>query len=105
LGTFMKEHMMNLYVDAFTENIHMEVNYDTLMIVLIKVLKEFAFIVFPIMFVVLIISIAANLLQVGVLFTSEPLKLDLKKIDPISGAKRIFALRAIVELLKSLFKI
>src|SRR5699024_8422954 len=30
---------------------------------------------------------------------------DLKKIDPAQGAKRIFSLRALVELLKSLFKI
>src|SRR5699024_9430347 len=34
-----------------------------------------------------------------------PLKFDLKKINPIQGAKRIFSVRAIVELLKSLLKI
>src|SRR5699024_7919469 len=45
------------------------------------------------------------MIQVGVLFTTEPLKFDLKKIDPIKGAKRIFSIRAIVELLKSLLKI
>src|SRR5690606_30929296 len=39
------------------------------------------------------------------LFTTEPLKFDLKKIDPIQGAKRIFSIRALVELLKSLLKI
>src|SRR5699024_9402241 len=50
-------------------------------------------------------AVAANLLQVGILFTSEPLKFDLKKISPIQGAKRIFSVRAIVELLKSLLKI
>jgi flagellar biosynthesis protein FlhB len=42
---------------------------------------------------------------VGVMFTSEPLQPKLEKIDPIKGAKRIFSLRAIVELLKSILKI
>src|SRR5699024_1932888 len=58
-----------------------------------------------IMVIALIISIAANMLQVGVLFTTEPLKFDLKQIDRIQGAKRIFALRAIVQVLRSFLKI
>lgn len=105
LGSFMKDHMLTLYVDAFTEYISMDVTYDTIMLIFINVLKEFAMIVLPMMAIVGVISIAANLLQVGILFTSEPLKFDLKKIDPISGAKRIFSIRAIVELLKSMLKI
>src|SRR5699024_8074674 len=68
-------------------------------------LMQFGMLVLPMMGVVGIISIAGNLLQVGFLFTSEPLKLDLKKINPISGAKRIFSIRAFVELAKSMLKI
>src|SRR5699024_11662837 len=74
-----------------------------------KLLKEVllhgGIIVAPIMLVAAVIAIAANLMQVGVLFTTEPLKFDLKKLDPIQGAKRIFSVRALVELLKSFFKI
>src|SRR5699024_9665979 len=77
----------------------------TSQIILIDVLKSFAYIVFPIMLVAIIVSVAANLLQVGFLFTTEPLKFDLKKIDPIRGAIRMFSVRALVELLKSLLKI
>src|SRR5699024_6247169 len=43
--------------------------------------------------------------QSGFLMTLEPLKFDLNKINPIQGAKRIFSLRALVELAKSLLKI
>src|SRR5699024_1278544 len=93
------------YVISFTEYIHMDVDYESIMQLFKQILIKFAMIVAPMMLVVAIVSIASNLLQVGVLFTSEPLKLDLKKINPISGAKRIFSIRAIVELLKSLFKI
>src|SRR5690625_7055795 len=65
----------------------------------------FVMILATIMSISSIIAIVANFLQVGFLFTTELLKFDLKKIDPIQGAKRIFSIRALVELLKSFFKI
>ena len=39
------------------------------------------------------------------LFSTDPLKMKLERINPIKGFKRIFSLRAIVELLKSILKI
>ncbi|HIV75766.1 MAG TPA: flagellar biosynthesis protein FlhB [Candidatus Pseudogracilibacillus intestinigallinarum] len=104
-GGFVKDHMESLYFTTFTKYVHMELDINTSQIILIDVLKSFAYIVFPVMLVAIIVSVAANLLQVGFLFTTEPLKFDLKKIDPIKGAKRIFSVRALVELLKSLLKI
>src|SRR5690625_2077004 len=59
----------------------------------------------PIMIAAFIAGLVANLMQFGFLFTTEPLKFKLERIDPIKGAKRIFSLRAIVELFKSIFKI
>ncbi|MFY9174723.1 MAG: flagellar biosynthesis protein FlhB [Peptococcia bacterium] len=46
----------------------------------------------------------ANLMQVGFLFVSEPLKFDLNRINPINGFKRIFSKRALFELLKATVK-
>ena len=57
------------------------------------------------MLVAMVAGVAGNLFQFGLLFTAEPLKIDLKKIDPIKGLKRIFSIRAIVELMKSILKI
>lgn len=105
MGSFMKETMSTLYYQSFTEYIHWHVTPDSVMQVLREVFFEIAKVITPIMGVVLLAAIAGNLLQVGFLFTTEPLKFDLKKIDPISGAKRIFSLRALVELLKSMLKI
>ncbi len=59
----------------------------------------------PLVLVVVIIGVAANMGQVGFLFSLEALKPDPKRINPISGAKRFFALRGVVDLLKSLIKI
>src|SRR5690625_3275034 len=105
VGSLMKNQMMDLFVHSFTEQIHLEVTIDSTMKLLKEGLIHFAIIVSPIMAIAFIAAIVGNMLQVGVLFTSEPLKFDLKKIDPIQGAKRIFSVRALVELLKSLLKI
>lgn len=105
LGSFMKNNMLDLYAHTFSEYIHWDIDIQSTMEIAYEVMIQFAKIVIPIMLIAVIISVAANLLQVGFLFTAEPLKFDLKKIDPIQGAKRIFSIRAIVELLKSLFKI
>ena len=75
------------------------------MLIYIDVLIAMAFILLPIMVIAMIAAVAGNLLQFGLLFTTEPLKFDLKKIDPIKGLKRIFSIRAIVELMKSILKI
>ncbi|HWQ61510.1 MAG TPA: flagellar biosynthesis protein FlhB, partial [Negativicutes bacterium] len=61
--------------------------------------------VLPVMLVVLVISLAVNLLQVGFVFSLEPLMPQLDRINPISGFQRLFSLRAIAELVKSLCKL
>ncbi|SHF51934.1 flagellar biosynthesis protein FlhB [Ornithinibacillus halophilus] len=104
-GGFMKDNMLVLYQYTFTEYIHWDVTSSTVYQVLIEGLITMAKIVAPIMVIAIFAGFASNLMQIGFLFTTEPLKLDLKKIDPIQGAKRIFSIRALVELLKSLFKI
>lgn len=104
-GSFMKNGMTSLYVHSFTEYIHWELTTNTIMQLVREVFLEITKIVAPIMVVVLVAVTAANLMQIGFLFTTEPLKFDLQKIDPIQGAKRIFSIRALVELLKSLLKI
>lgn len=62
-------------------------------------------IVGPIFIVGALIAVVANYLQVRSLFTIEPLKPQLSRISLISGAKRMFGVRAWVELAKSLFKV
>src|SRR5690625_1839430 len=104
-GSSMKNGMTSVYRHSFTEYIHWELTTETIMLVFSEVVIEVAKVLAPVMLIALIAGVAANLMQFGFLFTTEPLKFDLKKIDPIQGAKRIFSIRALVELLKSLLKI
>ncbi|MBT2297585.1 EscU/YscU/HrcU family type III secretion system export apparatus switch protein [Pseudomonas fluorescens] len=41
----------------------------------------------------------------GVVFSVEPIKPDIKRIDPIEGFKRIFSMRSFVEFLKGVVKV
>lgn len=78
---------------------------DTVMEIYLDSLSEIAVILLPIMAVAIVVAVGANYLQFGFLFTTETLKLDLKKIDPIKGIKKIISLRAIANLIKSLLKV
>ncbi|OZG72671.1 EscU/YscU/HrcU family type III secretion system export apparatus switch protein [Hahella sp. CCB-MM4] len=50
-------------------------------------------------------AILANFLQVGALFATESLKPDLKKLNPVEGFKKIFAVKNLIEFIKSLVKV
>ncbi len=58
----------------------------------------------PILLVAMLVGLVTNIMQVGWLVTTKPLKPKFSKLNPISGFKRIFSLKAIVELIKSLLK-
>ncbi|RWZ60478.1 flagellar biosynthesis protein FlhB [Halobacillus fulvus] len=105
LGPYMKAVMMNMYAHSFTEYMHWEVTEAQVHMVFSEMTWEISKVIAPVMGIAIVAGVASNLLQVGVLFTGEPLKPDLKKLDPIKGAKKIFSARALVELVKSLLKI
>jgi len=104
-ASFMKEQMLSLYSSAFTKYIHWDITSETIMHIVFASISQLVKIALPVMIICIIAALAANLFQIGFLFTTEPLKFDLNKINPIQGAKRIFSLRALVELLKSFLKI
>lgn len=82
-----------------------DVTENNIQHILIEVLKEVAIILGPIMIVAFIAAFASNFAQIGFMFSTESIAPKLEKLDPIKGFKRIFSMRAIVELLKSILKI
>ena len=59
----------------------------------------------PVLLAVLVASLAANYMQVGFIFSPDVLMPDFSKINPISGFQRLFSLRVVAELFKSLYKV
>lgn len=103
---FLRTEIFSFFNVTFTKYMLIEtLTIETAVEIYKDLLIEMAIILLPIMGVAVVAAIAANFFQFGLLFTTEPLKFDLKKIDPIQGLKRIFSLKAIIELLKSLLKI
>ena len=62
-------------------------------------------ILLPFIALTIVTAIVANVGHIGPLFAMESVKFDLKKISPVEGVKKIFAMKNLVELLKSIFKI
>jgi len=53
----------------------------------------------------MIVGIAFNYVQVGFLLTMEPIKPELKKLNPLEKAKQMFSMKNIVEFLKNAAKV
>lgn len=87
---------LSLDVEFLPENI---LNYELTahMNLYLKLIMFFA--------VAVIVSILLGMIQTKFLFTFKSLKLDLGKINPIKGFKRMFSLRSVIELIKALLKL
>lgn len=59
----------------------------------------------PILAVVMVVGIASNFFQIGFMLVFEPVKPELKKINPLSKAKEMFSMKNLVEFLKSAIKV
>ncbi len=66
---------------------------------------EVLVILMPIMLTLMVVGILANVSQFGFLIKEDALMPDFKKINPLSGLRRLVSLKSLVELGKSVFKI
>jgi len=104
-GSYMFQTFQRIMRESLSTYLTWEVNQENLSFISLQLIYESIKIVGPVLGIVLIMAVGVNYMQVGVLFTTEPLKMKLEKLDPIQGAKRIFSLRSLVELFKSILKI
>ncbi|MEW9667650.1 flagellar biosynthesis protein FlhB [Ammoniphilus sp. 3BR4] len=105
LGQSMGANLIHMMRGTFSEYLHWDVTIHNVQVVFNRLLYDSALIVLPFLLVALAMGVFSNYIQIGFLFTTEPIKMKLEKLDPIQGAKRIFSMRSIVELLKSILKI
>ncbi len=62
-------------------------------------------VVAPVFAAVLAMALLVNYAQIGALFTLEPIKPKLEKINPIKGLKNIFSMRTLFEAVKNILKL
>lgn len=103
-------YMYEKLVDIFMLNIKMMGDFSNVFepIFLIKyigfIFTQIMIIVMPIFLVTMIVGFVTNIVQVGWVVTGKPLMPKFSKLNPISGFKRMFSLKAVMELFKSLAK-
>ncbi|WP_216827972.1 flagellar biosynthesis protein FlhB [Alkalihalobacterium elongatum] len=105
IGHIVGDHLLAMLKHTFQNYMLMDLTEMSLKMVLNEITFTSATVLLPIMLIALIAGVFSSYLQVGPLFAPEAIKPKLSKLDPIKGFKRIFSVRAIVELLKSLLKI
>ncbi len=106
-GSIIYEQISTYMKKVFTEYLTNKDAFDTG--ILAKLFIDGVTVLAKTSLPLLLIAVLAGLLvgyaQVGVLFTLETLKPKGNRINPLSGFKRIFSMRSVVELVKAIIKI
>lgn len=69
---------------------------------LLELARIFFMLTLPFIVVCTLVGFAATLLQTGFTLATEAIKLNFKALNPVAGMKRIFSMRTVKELVKSL---
>lgn len=72
---------------------------------IVYVFEQILIIIAPMFIVSMTVGIVTNLVQVGWKPTSKPLMPKFSKLNPLSGFKRLFSMKSMFELLKSIVKL
>jgi len=80
-------------------------SYNEITALFVRILLGFFGIMFPILGAAVVAGVAANVLQIGFMFTTQTLKVKFSKLNPVSGFKNMLSPRKLVDLVKNLLKI
>jgi flagellar biosynthetic protein FlhB len=105
IPSFFLERTIAMVSMLFKNKLTMDLSIPNVIELFEGLLMESLVLLAPIFAITIIFGIASGYLQFGFLFTLEPLKMSLNKINPINGFKQIFSLKSVIEFLKSLLKI
>lgn len=104
-GGWLGNILQGIFKHSFMEYIQWDLSEQNVPKIFQELSLEAAKAVAPVMLVSMAAGVFANYIQVGFLVAVDPLKMKLERLNPIKGFKRIFSARALVEFLKSIFKI
>lgn len=73
--------------------------------IFIKNIIYFGVLILPSALIAVVIGIVINLVQTGFIFSTAPLKPDIKRLNPIEGFKGIFSKKSMFNLIKNILKL
>lgn len=100
-GSIISE-LQGFIVNILSGDFSMTMNDNTIRILMFKVMMSFMKIVLPISLIIMVFGILGSLIQTGLFFSMESLKPKFSKLNPLTGLKNMFSMKAIVNLIKSM---
>ncbi|WP_308639260.1 flagellar biosynthesis protein FlhB [Paenibacillus silvisoli] len=105
LGGYYKSRIMHLFGSLFEQKLLMEVTSENVVTLFADLMMQGFMLLAPIFAIAVLVAVIGNYAQIGIMFTAEPLKLKMNKLNPISGFKQIFSMHSLVEFVKNVLKL
>lgn len=104
-GGYIKVRTLGIFGNVFENQLSMNLSIENVQSLFTNLVIQGLFILAPIFMISILIAFLANYLQFGFMLTGDPLMMKFNKINPISGFKRIFSMRTVIDFLKSTLKL
>ncbi|HSL85823.1 MAG TPA: EscU/YscU/HrcU family type III secretion system export apparatus switch protein, partial [Bacteroidales bacterium] len=105
LGDYLLKNSREFMTLALSQNVGKGLTETNVGGILYHNAMKVLLIFFPFGLIAVFIGVLTNVIQVGFLFTLEPLKPDFKRLNPIEGMKNIFSKKALFNMFKSIMKL
>jgi len=107
LGPYVAEYMLKFVAKVFTDDLPNLASPERKEIIphAIDWMLWMALMIMPFMVAMAIVAYVASYYQVGMMFSSESLKMKFDKLNPVAGFKRMFATRNFVMLAMNIAKL
>lgn len=103
-GSYMGDKLMAMLKLIFYDYLTWDMTQGNALVLFQELAIDVLLIVAPLFLIAIVVAVVSNYLQFGFLLTADPLKMKLSKLNPIQGFKRLFSMKSLVELLKSILK-
>ena len=104
-GQWMLDQMGACMAEIFTNLSACELTQERLLELMTQTILLAFLILTPVCVGIMLFGLIANIMQIGFLFTLQPITPNLNKVDPINGFKRLFSARSLFEAAKNIIKV
>jgi flagellar biosynthetic protein FlhB len=105
MGGWMGQRLLHLFNHSLDKTLLYNISESSVAKLFGELSVEVAIIIAPVMLAAMVAGVLGNYIQIGFMFSTEAIQMKLERLNPLSGFKRIYSMRALVELAKSLLKI
>lgn len=105
LGQFLFSNGLDFLRSSLSVSYNASIDVSYVRNVFINNMIKSAYMILPYALIAMTIGIVINIVQTGLILSTESLKPDLKRINPISGFKNIFSKKVLFGLVKNILKL